>query len=180
MNFNLCSKNNVHRSSCVNDSYFSHQAPFFGVFPHTLNDVLQVLNMFFKGFPNSITFLSHMVCPKFSPSHQYRWAEGEALNHHIEISILGASKVSENVLFYPFVMGQSKWHITKVPIIVAFLHYCALFLILGLKTLDCTLVFPILAHHHFKVFLGENFHQNVKNKNKEGISKYSYFSEAKC
>jgi hypothetical protein len=49
--------------------------PFFFVFPHILNDVRQVLNVFSKGFPNSVTFLSHMVYPKFSPSHQYRWAE---------------------------------------------------------------------------------------------------------
>jgi len=163
-------KNNVHRSSCLNDFYFSHQLPppFFLVCSHIF------LMMFLKFsicsprvFPivsHSVTFLSHMVCPKFSPSHQYRWVEREALNHHIEIFILGASKV---LVMFSFPLS---WWANQNGTLQRDLLLCIIPHPWTQKTLDCTLVFPIFAHHHFKIFLGENFHQNVKNKVKKEYS----------
>ncbi len=76
-----------------------------------------------------------------------------------------------NVVFFPFVMGQSKWHITKGPIIVAFPHYCALFPILGHKNPRLHISVSNLCTPPLQGFFwGENFHQNVKNKVKREYS----------
>jgi hypothetical protein len=36
--------------------------------------------MYPKGVPNNTTLLSHVVCPKSSPSHLLRWAKGKTLH----------------------------------------------------------------------------------------------------
>jgi hypothetical protein len=46
-----------------------------------------------------------MVCIKFSPSHLYRWAKGEALHSHRNFYYVELSKF--------FLMGQSKWLIAN-------------------------------------------------------------------
>jgi hypothetical protein len=82
---------------------------------------------------------------------------------------LGASKVPVMLFFSPLVMGQSKWCITKGPIIVAFPYYCTLFLILGHKNprLHISVCHPCTLPTS-RIFFGANFCQNVNNKNKEG------------
>jgi len=80
-------------------------------------------------------------------------------------------------------MGQSKWHITKGPIIVAFPHYCALFPILGHKNPRLHISVSNLCTPPLqgRFFWGGNFHQNVKNKvKKEYFIKIFFFSEENC
>jgi hypothetical protein len=62
----------------------------------------------FQDVPNITTLLFHVLCPKLSSFHLYRWAKGAALDLPIETSVLGASKVSVFL-----VMGVSKSLIAK-------------------------------------------------------------------
>jgi hypothetical protein len=49
----------------------------------------------FRDVPNITALLIHVLCPKLSSFHLYRWARGAALDLPIETSsVLGASKVS--------------------------------------------------------------------------------------
>jgi len=53
--------------------------------------------------PNDTSVLSHMLCPRLSSFHLYRWAKRQVLLLPVKTLFWGASKAS-----FFFVAGQSK------------------------------------------------------------------------